>query len=795
MLSYLTPLTRFGFRENDPFQGVQVMSTFIRLITIIFLLSAVVALVSIHHADAQAPQPAGPTAHNHNLDEMVTKAHDKCAALWLDHAFDPLRGKIPLGVEEPSSDMLANSERLGEADKPLVQLVTKALERCRDAYAPVVAKLPPQIKTMVQGAQREQHATTAGLHAGKITVGQYSAAMSKLNAKFVESFSRIRTSPQPAALPPHESDSAQSAVPPGQPPAAAASQPLIDRKTSQSKLALVIGNSTYSNLSKLTNPVNDAKAIAALLNTMGFTATVALDTNEQALRREMRTFANHSTTADIALVFYAGHGAQIAGENYLLPTDLDIPNTETDIQLGAIKVDDLVNSIHSRTKIVLLDACRDNPVLFKNLVSGRGSRATGLAPTDASHLDQAAAGGGIFIAYATGAGSVASDGALDHSPFSLALIHNIAKPISIDDLFSLVTREVLLTTKNMQRPYKYASLEGIVCLAPSCAAVGHEAVPDIIAEVRRSEDEAFEVALRTNNPDAIATYLADYPSSPHRDAAIHALSGLKLAEFGEWTLFGITNNHYLHYLKLNSIKVFGSKVAYITRYTIDPSLPYPRPDSSSTYAPSYAEDQFVLDCRDGRQAAAHHTAFSESGTVLFTFKWADPEYLDLSMVNANLSPGSVAFTAKLILCNDNLRTPLVFKQQLSKMDFLSLSSTPAGDGELFYLPVDAGTGAPTGMAETLLITKLHDDRNLASVFAFNVSFPPELKFRLQVNDILINCSNQQIRSRKAEFYDSSNKMVFLAPTDDSNPLWEDAKKPSPLDLLRRIVCEAKDTQK
>jgi hypothetical protein len=281
------------------------MSTFIRLITIIFLSSAVVALVSIHHADAQAPQPVGSAAHNHNLDEMGTEAHDKCAALWLDHALDPLRGKIPLGIDEPSSDMLANSERLNEADKPLVQLVIKALERCRVAYAPVVAKLPPQIKTMVQGAQREQHATTAGLYAGKITVGEYSAAMSKLNAKFVKSFNRIRTSPQPAALPPHESDSAQSAVPPrDHSPPAVASQPPIDRKTSQSKLALVIGNSTYSNLSKLTNPVNDAQAIAALLNTMGFTTSVALDTNEQTLRRELRTFANRSTTADIALVFY-----------------------------------------------------------------------------------------------------------------------------------------------------------------------------------------------------------------------------------------------------------------------------------------------------------------------------------------------------------------------------------------------------------------------------------------------------------------------------------------------------------
>ena len=129
------------------------------------------------------------------------------------------------------------------------------------------------------------------------------------------------------------------------------------------------------------------------------------------MRREVRKFASESEKADLAFVFYAGHGAQVNGENYVLPVDMEIPRTESDIQLTGLKVDDLVNSIRARTKVVFLDACRDNPVLFKNLVKGRGAaHPTGLAPAVASNLNPTNPGGGVFIAYATDAGSVALEG-------------------------------------------------------------------------------------------------------------------------------------------------------------------------------------------------------------------------------------------------------------------------------------------------------------------------------------------------------------------------------------------------
>ena len=110
---------------------------------------------------------------------------------------------------------------------------------------------------------------------------------------------------------------------------------------------------------------------------MGYQVRLLLDGSEQIIRQEISRFASDSEKADVALVFYAGHGAQVNGSNYLLPTDIDIPRTEVDIQFSGLKVDDIINGVRSNTKIVFLDACRDNPALFKNLVKGRAAHPQG----------------------------------------------------------------------------------------------------------------------------------------------------------------------------------------------------------------------------------------------------------------------------------------------------------------------------------------------------------------------------------------------------------------------------------
>lgn len=233
------------------------------------------------------------------------------------------------------------------------------------------------------------------------------------------------------------------------------------------KVALVIGNSNYVQLNPLNNTANDARAIGQSLSEMGFETKLVVDVNESDLRKTIRQFASDSASKDIAVIFYAGHGVQIDGQNYILPTDYELPRTEAEAKIAGVNVDDLLTSMQAKVRIVFLDACRDSPPLARQLSRGTRSAAAaqGLAP-----IKSADVGGdsGVFIAFATAAGSVAQDGDGQHSPFTQALLDNMKNPVSIDDMFSLVTRQVAASTKNAQRPYKYASLESIVCLTSAC---------------------------------------------------------------------------------------------------------------------------------------------------------------------------------------------------------------------------------------------------------------------------------------------------------------------------------------
>jgi Caspase domain len=455
------------------------------------LILGIAVLYCVSNASVLAQQPDA-TQFNQTFETIYAKANAECRALWADHAFDPFRDKFPLGEEKPTFSMLQNSERLRPKDRPLADLAIKTLERCRAGYAPAFAMLPPQVNVMVQGLQRRQDALIAELYSGKITFGEYNINADRMIGEFSTALSGIPQKPQTASSPDApEKKSTAISEPVALPPARPTARNAIPKTNASHEIrfALVIGDSKYSNLPKLTNPANDARAVADLLRKMGFNTKLVIDASELDLRREVRKFANDTAKADIAFVFYAGHGAQVSGQNYVLPVDMGIPQTEADIELTGLKVDDLVNSIRAKTKVVFLDACRDNPALFKNLVKGRGSYPKGLAPAVSSNFQQTNPGGGVFIAYATDSGSVALDGTAEHSPFTQALLRNLTKPISIDDMFSLVTREVRLVTKNTQRPYKYASLENIACLTGGCSTVPSAVDIDITQQAKRSETD------------------------------------------------------------------------------------------------------------------------------------------------------------------------------------------------------------------------------------------------------------------------------------------------------------------
>jgi len=327
------------------------------------------------------------------------------------------------------------------------------------------------------------------------------------------------------------------------------------------RIALIIGNSKYQHLNTLPNAINDAKEIEVSLKKIGFSTSMLIDSSDAVSRRELRKFSEKSESASIALVFYAGHGAQVNGENFILPVDMEIPNRESDIQLSSIKVDDVINSLRSQTKVIFLDACRDNPAISKSLSKGRGAFRGGLAPAK-NVLDESSSG--LFIAYATDAGNVALDGEGSNSPFTTALIKHIDKPVSIDDMFSYVTREVRQSTKNQQRPYKYASLDGVVCLTGMCKSVSPREVSAIDAPA--SSIETLSIKPTTNNNWILINYSYD-GGKPVNVISIQP-SSIKRKEGRAWgmTKWMPTNSSSGGLMRLFSS---GQEVYYLNGYVFD----------------------------------------------------------------------------------------------------------------------------------------------------------------------------------------------------------------------------------
>jgi cytochrome c551/c552 len=213
--------------------------------------------------------------------------------------------------------------------------------------------------------------------------------------------------------------------------------------------ALVIGNANYSGAARLDNPINDAMAIADRLKALGFTVTSVTDANRQRLVQTLGAFKRAAAGADISLLFYAGHGVQIFGTNYILPIDVD-QSDPAQATIQGISLNSVVeNFLPGKAKLVFLDACRDNPLMR----SGDRSVSRGLAPIVAAQ--------GTLIAYATKDGQTASDGQGDrHSPFTRALLDHLEDPSDISVVLRRVREKVMQRTNGAQQPWEYGSLTG-----------------------------------------------------------------------------------------------------------------------------------------------------------------------------------------------------------------------------------------------------------------------------------------------------------------------------------------------
>ena len=212
--------------------------------------------------------------------------------------------------------------------------------------------------------------------------------------------------------------------------------------------ALVIGNGAYSGNSKLLNPINDAKAISEKLRGLGFKVTESLDADRVKLVTSLSQFSKTAANADITLLFYAGHGVQISGTNYMLPIDLNL-NDLSQVPLQGVSLNSVVEQyLPGKTKLVFLDACRDNPLMQ---VASR-SVSRGLAPINVSE--------GTLIAYSTKDGATAQDGTGKNSPFTSALLDHLNDPDDIAVVLRKVREDVLKNTGNKQQPWEYGSLTG-----------------------------------------------------------------------------------------------------------------------------------------------------------------------------------------------------------------------------------------------------------------------------------------------------------------------------------------------
>jgi hypothetical protein len=229
----------------------------------------------------------------------------------------------------------------------------------------------------------------------------------------------------------------------------------------EKRVALVVGNGSYSSVPLLPNPTNDARDIAQKLKDFDFEVLLVLDASLDDLRQATQKFSRLLSSADVGMLYYAGHGMQVDGINYLIPTDARLEVAE-DLKFEAVSLDFILDLFEdpSRISVLLIDACRDNPFakrLQKSTARSLGSKNTALG----RGLAEITSGMGTYIGFSTEPGNVAIDGDGRNSPFAAALLNHIGKEEGdIETLMRLVRQQVYEVTEGKQLPWGNSSLMG-----------------------------------------------------------------------------------------------------------------------------------------------------------------------------------------------------------------------------------------------------------------------------------------------------------------------------------------------
>ena len=281
----------------------------------------------------------------------------------------------------------------------------------------------------------------------------------------------------------------------------------------ETRVALVVGNGGYRRL-PLANPVNDARDMTAALKSVGFDVVEALDADRRKLDGALRAFTDKLASADVALLYYAGHGLQVGLQNYLVPVDAKLER-ERDLEFETVRLDFVLRQMEidrdGKTTIIILDACRDNP-LTRNLARSMGTRSAGIG----RGLAAASTGLGTFIVYSTQPGNVAVDGQGRNSPFTAALVKQMkVKGHNLPTTMIEVRKEVVAATGGAQVPWDHSALTSDFYFVPGVAAPAPGAVASAsagtAADLAALQERLRKLEEEAKRREAVATTRAPPP--------------------------------------------------------------------------------------------------------------------------------------------------------------------------------------------------------------------------------------------------------------------------------------------
>ena len=299
------------------------------------------------------------------------------------------------------------------------------------------------------------------------------------------------------------------------------------------RVALVIGNSAYTETTTLGNPVNDATDIGAVLRRLGFDVISSLNASRESMLDALGDLEERSVGADMVAVFYAGHGMEMGGENYLIPVDARLAS-DTAVRRETVSLDTVLDATAAaRVRVVILDACRNNP--FARSMRMLSSRRQQVSPGGLAPLGPGA-GGGLLVAYAAAAGATASDGTGErNSPYTRALLRHLETPgVELRVMFGNVGGEVATavattTSDEEQQPFIYTSLTGEHYLSGASGTGSAATVAgDPAAPVRLQQENLFWQSIAdSTDPADFEAYMRRYPSGAFRELAENRVAELR----------------------------------------------------------------------------------------------------------------------------------------------------------------------------------------------------------------------------------------------------------------------------